>query len=184
TLMELGQNTILHKSILDGRALSIASEVDEAQLDAESARLLFDGEEESVENVEPYSLFGDTSGNYMGELDLNPDVTHTVEIDYYAQDRAQGDLLYQDKLGLEVDGNDKLSGRANEADLFGIDAGKLGNVTIHGFSSGDQVADTGDGLIDLLSRGQKVGDDWVVDFGEGNRLKLLDYDAEDDPLLF
>ena len=70
----------------------------------------------------------------------------------------------------------------SEEDLFGIDASKLGAVSIYGFGSGDSVADVGSGLIDLLSTGEKIGDDWVVDFGSGNRLTLLNYDAEEDML--
>ncbi|MEO0701794.1 MAG: DUF5060 domain-containing protein [Pseudomonadota bacterium] len=182
-LMELGENTVLHKSVMDGRALSVASEVDEAQLDVASASMSFDGTETRIENVEPYALFGDRSGDFMGALEMQPDFTHEIKIDYYDERQANGDLIHEDTIWLETDGNDKLSGRADADDLFGIDAGKLGAVSIYGFGSGDSVADTGEGLIDLLANGQKVGDDWVIDFGGGNRLTLLEYDAEDDPLL-
>lgn len=38
--------------------------------------------------------------------------------------------------GLEIDGSDKLSGRANENDLFGIDLSQLGQVSVYGVRSG------------------------------------------------
>lgn len=182
TLMALRENTVLHNSVLEGRTLSLASEVDEGQLDVESARLSFDGEETRVENVEPYALFGDRSGDYLGGLEMEPDVTHQIEIDYFGFDQAEGAVIYNDDISLEIDGNDKLSARNDASDVFGIDSSKLGAVSIHGFNAGDSVADVGAGLIDLLSNGQKVGDDWVVDFGDGNRLTLLDYDAEEEAL--
>ncbi|MEM9475977.1 MAG: Ig-like domain-containing protein [Pseudomonadota bacterium] len=175
-LIELAEHTILHSSVAEGQDLSVASDIDETMLDAESAQLSLDGDAVRTENVEPYALFGDIDRDYMGALDLEEGESREIAIDYYSEDNAAGDLLHSETLGLALQG-DAMTGRAGEADLFAFDTGKLGAVSISGFEAGDTLAAVDGGAIDLSS-GEAAGDDWIFDFGDGNVLTLEDYAAE------
>lgn len=174
-LFELGIHTILHEGVVAGRSLSLAAQVDEDQLAVESAVLTLDDGHQQTENVEPYALFGDIEGDFReGAMSLETGSTRAVGIDYYSQDKASGDLLASDEVAISTQGQ-QMSGRADEVDLFVVDSNALGAVTISNYETSDSMVTLDEGEIDIAANGVQVGDDWVLDFGDGNTLTLEDY---------
>ena len=88
----------------------------------ESVRFdLNNGQKTQIENLEPYALFGDSdSGFHGGDIPLG---NNTIELEFYAQDRAKGELLKTAALDFTL--VDDLSGEPLQVGLYDAETDSL-----------------------------------------------------------
>ncbi len=79
-------------ALVAGRRLTFTAEVTTGADRVESIRFdLNDGAQTQLENLEPYALFGDASGDFWGEKFTKG--TYDLDLDLYSQDGGGGTLL-------------------------------------------------------------------------------------------
>ena len=168
----LGERTVVHEDVFGGRAPTV---VVEAPGSVQSVRMSFDGKLASLENMKPYALFGDRSGDLNGgAFDLGRDGAATIQAQYFSQDKAAGRRIATDAIEIER-ASGVMRGERGTDDVFVLDERGMGRVRIENIDSNDRIdfaGPTPDGRIANLAR--DAGRDAVLDFGGGNRLTLVD----------
>lgn len=186
-LFELGGRTIIDEDALVGRSLSAL--VATTRSDVESATLtLFDrafgggtAVSTQTENIEPYALFGDRSGNFtQGDLAIDEVFGARIAATLFTQNGGGGDLVASDEASLFVQ-NGLFSDDFNlTPDLFAFDETVMGEDVIRNFSELDSLVFFGGTLQsagDILARASLVDGGTLIDFGSGNSLFLQGFDS-------
>ena len=174
-LFTLAASTILEADSLEGRPLTVVAH---GAAEARSARLRLDGGSERVENVEPFALFGDRSGDLAGGLDLGDGSEVVVGAELFAGRRATGAALGEVDAALRAQSGIISGGRYHAPDVFAFDETRMGEDRVRHFEAFDRIAFFGDGGLearDVLDRAQVRHGDTVIDFGEGNVLTLQSF---------
>ncbi|MEO0985811.1 MAG: Ig-like domain-containing protein, partial [Cyanobacteria bacterium J06639_14] len=94
TLLQEGDEILASKLL--GKKVTLAAFVpdDSPFADVESMFLdLNDGQFTRTENFEPYALFGDIKGDFIGQTNVFPEGKNSIVFDLYDRDRLKGDLL-------------------------------------------------------------------------------------------
>ena len=171
-LFTLGASTIVEADSIEGRQLTVLAH---GAPSARSARMQVDGGHERIENVEPYALFGDRSGDLAGGLDLEGGETAAVSAELFAGRSATGAALGGAEATLRAQSGVISGGRYHAPDLFAFDETRMGEDRVRHFEAFDRIALFGGSGLDaqgVLDRARVEHDDTVIDFGEGNVLTL------------
>ncbi|MEO0355746.1 MAG: 5'-nucleotidase, partial [Cyanobacteria bacterium P01_A01_bin.3] len=143
-IANLEDGATLLASELEGRNLNIGAFVpDDSPFAGEVESVFLDLNDGAVtrrENAEPYTLFGDRSGNFFGGS--LPAGTNNLSLDLYSDDRLAGDLLGTVERNFTI-----------VDDLTGLDIGLFDTTT------NERIATLFDGAevdADLLAGGQSV----------------------------
>jgi len=93
----LGENTEIQSSAIAGKEITIGAFVlEDSPFFGQVESMFLDlnnGQKTATENVEPYTLFGDFSGNFLGQSSVLQSGENTIEFDLYSRNRRRGDLL-------------------------------------------------------------------------------------------
>ena len=171
-LFTLGASTIVEADSIEGRQLTVLAH---GAPSARSARMQVDGGHERIENVEPYALFGDRSGDLAGGLDLEGGEAAAVSAELFAGRLATGAALGEVEATLRAQSGVISGGRYHAPDLFAFDETRMGADRVQHFEAFDRIALFGGSGLDaqgVLDRARVEHDDTVIDFGEGNVLTL------------
>ena len=174
-LFTLGASTILDADGVEGRKLTVAAIPEVSGVS--SARMLLDGRSTQVENVEPYALFGDVSGDFEPGLDLDRGDVVTVGAKLFGGNGARGAFRGEAEARLSVD-TGTIEGTYHAPDVFAFDETDMGADRIRSFEGFDQLAFFGgtvDRARDVLRLAREVDGDTVIDFGGGDVLTLEDF---------
>ena len=171
-LFALGASTVIDASSVAGRDLSMVARAEVSGV--ASARMLLDGAAKAVENVAPYALFGDRSGDFAGGLALREGDRATLAAELYSGANATGASLGGATARVSVEDGVIRGGLWHAPDVFAFDETRMGADTVRGFEAFDQLAFFGGtvGVGDVLARAQVRGGDTVIDFGGGDVLTL------------
>ena len=175
-LLALGASTVVDADSMAGRDLTMT--VQAAVAGARSARMLVDGVEARVENVVPYALFDDRSGDLHGGLALSGGREVTLGAELFDERRGNGASLGAAEARLCVDTGTIAAGRHHAPDVFAFDETRMGADTVRSFEGFDRVALFGEGGLaaaDVLALAREEGRDTVIDFGDGNALTLAGF---------
>ena len=182
-LVELGSHTVVDADSVKGRSLTVSAEAEIGGVG--SARMLLDGRSVRTENVEPFALFGDRSGDFDGGLTIGGG--KTVDVRLHTGRDGRGAVKGEESARIETDSG-VVTGRAGAADVFAFDERKMGADEIRNFDHFDRIVFFGgsvDDASDVLSRVKVVGRDTVIDFGGGDKLTLDHFTSLDaDHLVF
>ena len=168
----LGADTIIDAGLASATRLGVATDAANRG-NVESVGYSLDGEAISTENVAPYALFGDISGDFKdGRFFEAGD--YTLQADYFSSNSLAGDALGSDEIKITV--ADSVFDAAGKAAVFIFETASMGADVITGFGEDDQlvftdIADTSAVLADA----QIVNGDTVLDFGGDNVLLLRNY---------
>ena len=180
-LFALGPHTVLEADSIEGRSLSVMAEP--AVAGVRSARMLLDGAQVRVENVEPYALFGDASGDFEGGLAVTGWPGVEVGVELHGGRGGAGALLGRAEAHLTT-ATGTIWGRDGAPDVFAFDEARMGADRLHGFEGFDRLAFFGDGGrgggdgLDagaILALARIEGRDTVIDFGDGDVLTLVGF---------
>ena len=171
-LFDLGASTVIDASSVAGRDLSMAARTEVSGV--ASARMLLDGATEAVENVAPYALFGDRSGDFAGGLTLRDGDRATLAAELYGAAGARGASLGGAAADVVVDDGRIQQGLWHAPDVFAFDETRMGADTVRGFEAFDQLAFFGGTVTarEVLARATVRDGDTVIDFGGGDVLTL------------
>jgi len=105
-LIELADGATINSASYNGHSLSVVAVADTTASGIQSIRMGLDGGQSRVEDVEPYALFGDRSGDLRGGLTAGE---HNVKFDFYDADGARGTHLGSDSISFTVASSSALS---------------------------------------------------------------------------
>lgn len=108
-LFDLRDGAKLSSSDLAGRNnITLSAEaIGSSSADVGSVRLELDGRFSRVESAEPYALFGDKNGDFLGGTQLS-DGTHSLTLTAYSGKGGNGSVLEQVTLSFEVGDYDSM----------------------------------------------------------------------------
>jgi len=95
---ELTDGTVIDRDLIAHKKLTIAAFVDDSfEFDVDSMKLTLNDRFEKVENIEPYSLFGDWFQlgweNYRGRRNILEEGENKIEFELYTDNHLRGDAL-------------------------------------------------------------------------------------------
>lgn len=172
-LFELGASTLVEADSVAGLELSVMAEA--ASGAVRSARLSLDGAVQAVENLRPYALFGDASGDYLGGLALDAGDRAAVGVELFGGRRATGLAMGEAAARIEAASRWIQAPSYHEPDVIAFDETRMGLDVVRNFEAFDRLAFFGGTLGsagDVLDRAREVEGDTVIDFGDGNLLRL------------
>lgn len=178
-LFELGESTVVDADSVAGLDVTVAAVAGPELPGVTSAKLFLDGSRTSTENVAPYTLFGDWSGNYYsGGLTLADGDARTFAVKFYDRDGGKGALLATGESVLAVDDGIIDLGSLGAPDVYAFDETKMGADTVRSFDELDTLAffgDSGLSAADVLDRATVLGEDTVIALDAQNVLTLDGY---------
>ena len=101
-VVQIGEGSSVDSGLLNGRPLTIYAESQSGALAIGSVKLEIPGVKTKVENVAPYALFGDKSGDFVGNLSLE-EGTYTVKLTVYGGKNGSGKVLEKVSFDFTVD---------------------------------------------------------------------------------
>ena len=100
-LTEVEDNDTIAFSVVKGRKVSIMAEAEQGAPDIGSVELEYRNQTR-IENVEPYALFGDQNGDFMGGKQFAKGSSHSVSVDVFANKGGNGALLDEIELDFQI----------------------------------------------------------------------------------